>query len=229
MSRPAKRQKPAESARQAEAARREGPGNELKDLLERFRCGEVDAFEDIVGRYQTRLVQFFYRLSWDRDQAEDLTQGLFIKLLRGADRYRPQGRLSTFIFKVATNLWIDHYRSRRSRQPLYSLDQALLAGFDPAAEGGVMPSDQAEMNEEREQLRQSLEQLTEPHRLVFELAVYQQLPYAQIGEVLEIPIGTVKSRMHNSVRALKKILDPGGQGWQAADQGIGRRHSGAGG
>jgi len=197
MPRSAKRQPAPNSPKQAP---------DLGDLLDRFRLGEAAAFDRIVGEYELRLAQFFYRLCWDRGQAEDLTQSLFLKLLRGAQRYRPQGRLSTFIFRIATNLWIDHYRAQRPRQPLYSLDQALLAGFDPEAEGVASPPMQVEQSEERRRLRKSLEQLTEPHRLVFELAVYQELPYAQISEVLHIPVGTVKSRMHNSVRALKKIL-----------------------
>ncbi len=184
------------------------PPADLGDLLDRFRQGEAAAFDRIVGEYERRLVQFFYRLSWDRGQSEDLTQSLFLKLLRGAQRYRPQGRLSTYIFRIATNLWIDHYRAQRPRKPLYSLDQALLAGFDPESDRIPAPPLLAEQDEERRRLRKSLEQLTEPHRLVFELAVYQELPYAQISEVLQIPIGTVKSRMHNSVRALKKILGP---------------------
>ncbi|MHC5064019.1 MAG: RNA polymerase sigma factor [Planctomycetota bacterium] len=192
--------KPSEPSAQSPA--------DLGDLLDRFRHGEAAAFDRIVGEYERRLVQFFHRLCWDRGQAEDLTQALFLKLLRGAQRYRPQGRLSTFIFRIATNLWIDHYRAQRPRQPLYSLDQALLAGFDPESDRIAAPPLLAEQDEERRRLRKALEQLTEPHRLVFELAVYQELPYAQISEVLHIPVGTVKSRMHNSVRALKKILGP---------------------
>lgn len=182
-----------------------------EDLLQRFREGDAAAFREIVGEYQGRLVQFFYRLCWDRDRAEDFVQDLFMKLLRGARRYRPEGKLSTFIFRVATNLWIDHYRATRPHPRLYSLDQPILGGdatlrsvAPPADEPG--PIDRAIDDEERARLRAALDSLTEPHRLVFELAVYQQMPYAEIGQVLNIPIGTVKSRMHNSVKALKGIL-----------------------
>ncbi len=174
------------------------------DLLVRFREGDGDAFQEIVGAYQDRLVQFFYRLCWDLDRAEDFTQELFMKLLRGARRYRPQGRLTTFIYRVATNLWIDHYRSMRPQPRLYSLDQAVHpTGADTGVEG---PEDVAIRRERKQSLRRALESLTEPHRLVFELAVYQELPYAQVGQVLGIPVGTVKSRMHNSVRAIRELL-----------------------
>jgi len=185
-------------------------------MLARFRDGDRDAFEEIVGAFHTRLVQFFFRLCWDRGRAEDLTQDLFLKLLRGAHSYRPQGRLQTFVFRVATNLWIDHYRAQKPRGPLYSLDQAMLKG-EPALshaqrrrEQGPEAMEQLIGKEERERLRQALCCLTEPHRLVFELAVYQELPYAEISRVLEIPVGTVKSRMHNCVRALRKEVHRSG-------------------
>jgi RNA polymerase sigma-70 factor (ECF subfamily) len=186
-----------------------GTSNAAGDLLVRFRDGDPAAFQQIVGTYQARLVQFFFRLCWDRDRAEDFAQELFMKLLRGAGRYRPEGKLSTFIFRVATNLWIDQYRSTRPQPRLYSLDQAIHDGERPGYVGAAPksgPVEQAIEDEERARLRGALEALTEPHRLVFELAVYQEMPYAEIGQVLSIPVGTVKSRMHNSVKALKALL-----------------------
>ena len=178
------------------------PGEE--DLLVRFKRGDIEAFRQLVAAYQERLVQFFYRLCWDLDRSEDFTQELFMKLLRGAKRYRPQGRMNTFIYRVATNLWIDHYRAQRPQPRLYSLDQAMHPGdVDHTAPA---PEAVAVDKEQKQSLRRALESLTEPHRLVFELAVYQELPYARIAQVLRIPVGTVKSRMHNSVQALRKVL-----------------------
>lgn len=198
-------------------------------MLARYRDGDPEAFQAIVGAYERRLVQFFYRLCWDRDRAEDFTQDLFMKLLRGAHRYQPQGRLSTYIFRVATNLWIDHYRSAKPRGRLYSLDQVMLTG-EPLVKSAREPQQVDAgliLGEEKEQLRQALLSLTEPHRLVLELAVYQELPYAEIGRILEIPVGTVKSRMHNCVKALRQqmIADQAGQ---AGDEGAAEGSAGAG-
>ena len=201
----------------------ERPGT--PDMLERYRDGEVDAFRELVTEYQDRLVNFFYRLCFDRDRAEDLAQELFLKLLRGAARYVPQGRLGTFVFRVATNLWIDHYRARKPQPRLYSLDAAVHEGEATLGSlheaHGEAPVDDAIAIEERERLRAGIESLTEPHRLVFELAVYQQLPYAEIGAILDIPVGTVKSRMHNSVAALKNLLGGGDAGRGGAPDGAG--------
>ena len=181
------------------------------DLLARYREGDAQAFRQLVDQYRDRMVQFFYRLCWDRDRAEDLSQDLFLKLMLGSKRYRPEGRLGTFVYRVATNLWIDHYRQARPRPKFHSFDQVVL----PAGERDLpmdfagkesTPAQNLADGEERAALRRALESLTEPHRLVFELAVYQERPYGEISELLGIPVGTVKSRMHNAVVALKQLL-----------------------
>lgn len=180
------------------------------DMLARYRDGDRPAFEELFASYGEKLVQFFYRLCWDRDRAEDFTQDLFLRLLRRAGNYRPEGRLSTFIFRVATNLWIDHYRASRPLPRLYSLDQPMLDETPAAAwssrDRGPDPVSAAIVDEEKERLRAALDALNEPHRLVLELAVYQELPYGEISDILNIPVGTVKSRMFNTVRALKDRL-----------------------
>lgn len=179
------------------------------DLLVAFRDGDPNAFRALVDHYQVRMIQFFYRLCWDRDRAEDLCQDLFLKLMQGCRRYRPEGKLSTFVYRVATNLWIDHYRAQRPQRRLFSLDQTTYDGPAMDVPGHEPePMQSASHHEEQRRLRSALEILTEPHRLVFELAVYQERPYAEISELLGIPIGTIKSRMHNAVAALKEQLAP---------------------
>lgn len=187
------------------------------DWLERYRDGDAQAFRQLVDQYRDRMLQFFYRLCWDRDRAEDLAQDLFLKLMLGSKRYRPEGRMATFVYRVATNLWIDHYRQQRPRPRMFSYDQALLPDDDgglpmTAQDREPAPATEAEHSEQRSTLRRALERLTEPHRLVFELAVYQERPYGEISELLQIPVGTVKSRMHNATLALKELLGQAGAG-----------------
>lgn len=180
------------------------------DLLALYRDGDPQAFRQLEEQYSDRMLQFFFRLCWDRQRAEDLCQELFIKLILGSKRYRPEGRMATFIYRVATNLWIDHYRQQRPRPRFYSYDQVVHSDDDRApvqyAGDDPSPHEQLADGEERAAMRQALERLTEPHRLVFELAVYQERPYGEISELLGIPVGTVKSRMHNAVNALKEML-----------------------
>jgi RNA polymerase sigma-70 factor (ECF subfamily) len=195
------------------------------DLLVRYRDGDCAAFRRLVDAYHDRLVQFFFRLSWDRDRAEDLTQELFLKLMRGCQRYRPAGKLSTFVFRVATNLWIDHWRTQRQKARLVSLDLAAHDGPADIAGAEPGPHECAVDDEERCVLRRALATLTEPHRIVFELAVYQERPYGEISDLLHIPVGTIKSRMHNAVHALKALLAaaPGAAPVAAANDGRRRK------
>ena len=185
-------------------------GTTEPDYLARYRDGDAQAFRELVDAYRERMLQFFYRLCWDRDRSEDLVQELFIKLITGSRRYRPEGRMSTFVYRVATNLWIDHYRAQRPRPRMFLYDQVVHPDGDrPAwtfAGGEEAPSDELIDKEERAAMRRALERLTEPHRLVFELAVYQERPYSEISDLLGIPVGTVKSRMHNAVQALKELM-----------------------
>lgn len=203
---------------------------ESTDWLAKYRDGDPEAFGELVRAFEARLIQFFYRLCWDRARSEDLTQNLFLKLIRASERYRPEGKLSTYVFRVATNLWIDHYRASRPERQFASLDQVLLAGAGADAEGRLLergelgdrsddPVATAAGREESARLRAAVERLTQPHRLVFELAVLQQLPYSQVSEVLDVPVGTVKSRMHNTVRALREILAPAEDGGDAGFRG----------
>lgn len=189
------------------------------DYLARYRDGDPQAFRQLVDACRDRMLQFFYRLCWDRDRAEDLAQDLFLKLLRASKRYRPEGRMMTFVYRCATNLWIDHYRQQRPRPRLLSFEQVLLPGTGDAMHveytaATATPVQEVVGDEEKRALRAALERLTEPHRIVFELAVYQERPYQEIAELLDIPVGTVKSRMHNATHALKQLLAqaPHGEG-----------------
>lgn len=196
-----------------EGAVRDADDEIHEDLLLDFQRGDAAAFDKIVGRFEAPLWRFFYRLCWDRDRAEDFVQDVFLRVYRTSQRYEPRGRLSTFLYRIATNRWIDHWRSMRPRPTLFSLDNSDREEESPILErvaGDTPdPSYELEMDQDKARLRRAIDSLTLPHRLVFELAVYQNLPYPQISELLGIPVGTVKSRMHNTTKALKQLLQEG--------------------
>ena len=190
--------------------------NEDQDLLEVFRDGSPEAFEKIVLKYQGPLMGFFYRLCWDRFQAEDLTQEVFLRMIKAASTYKPSGKLDYFVFRIARNLWIDQVRKMAPRPRPASLDKplakdgdtlgSLLAGDSPD------PVDQASLGEEARLLRGAMAELPLGAREVFELAVYQGFPYKEVARILEIPVGTVKSRMFHALKTLKARLAEKGNG-----------------
>ena len=179
-----------------------------------FRDGDVGAFSALVDRYQKTLVRFFYTQCFDRQLAEDLSQETWRRIYRSREDYVPRARFSTFLFRVARNLWIDQIRQRQKRGPTVSLDQEWTSADDGTGGALVdaMPSEEEDPRERllREELRRTIEEaldrLGDGQRDVFVLAEFEGLRYHEISEILEIPVGTVKSRMFNAMRRLRELL-----------------------
>lgn len=168
------------------------------------------------------LMGFFRRQGAGSEEAEDMTQEVFLKLYQNAERYQPQERLASYCFRVARNVWIDAQRRRASRPRAVNLggagegrEAASMAEVIPDSAPG--PGDRAERGESYQRMSAALLGLPEAQRLVFELGAVQELSYAEISSILDIPEGTVKSRMFHAVRRLRVLAAPGdgGQGAQA--------------
>jgi RNA polymerase sigma-70 factor (ECF subfamily) len=191
------------------------PGPPDEELIEGFKAGDRGAFAQIVQRYQTVLVNFFYHQCYDSGTAEDLTQEVFLRLHRHLASYEPRSKFTSFLFRVAKNLWIDRVRrTRAGDRKEVSLDAPMggHSGSEPStvesriASATDSPSEFLLRDEMRDTLRRALERLPEEHRMVVILSEIQGMKYHEIGEVLGIPVGTVKSRMHHAIERLKEIL-----------------------
>ena len=183
------------------------------EVMERFRDGDDDAFPLIVQRFQRPLVNFFYRLTWDRFTSEDYAQEVFARLIRHRKSYRRKAKLSTYIFRIARNYWIDRYRERVNAPKMTSLNITIGSGegrglsLGDSVEGRApQPAEELNRKEIGERLKEAIALLPEEQRLVFVLSENQGLKYAEISEVMEIPVGTVKSRMHAAMRRLRVLL-----------------------
>ena len=181
----------------------------------RFQAGDERAFERIVVRFLRPLAAFFRRLGADASLAEDCASETLYKLYRSRASYEPRARLSTFLFAVARHHWIDVVRHRSLGPATVSLDAPEPGGEEssradrlPGREGvPTPPTDAAALGRA---LREAVAALPPEHREVFALAQSESLTYAEIGEVLSISVGTVKSRMHADVRLLRERLSRGG-------------------
>lgn len=177
-----------------------------RDPLSALRQGDAALFEAFVAAETRTFLGFFRRMGAPPAEAEDLVQELFFKLFQHAETYRPSGRFVAFAFRVARNAWIDRMRrhdgapSARTREDARSFDAN-------ATTAEASPSERLEQLEEGSRVQRALAQIPEHHRLVFELGVMQELPYGEISALLEIPEGTVKSRMHYAVRRLRELLE----------------------
>jgi len=180
------------------------------DPLAALGSGDPKPFEAFVIRETPTFLAFFRRLGARPGEAEDLTQDLALKLYRQAQTYRAEGRFGAYAFRVARNLWIDHVRKvgrepRRTQGPDRDDLPDLLDTLGD--ERQVEPGAALEQREEAERLLRALGDLSDGQRMVFELGVMQELPYQEISAILEVPVGTVKSRMFHAVRNLRSILE----------------------
>ncbi len=183
-------------------------------LMERFRSGDRAALEALVNRHHASLVRYFYVQCRRRETAEDLAQEVWARIIRARASYTPRARFQTYLFHIARNLWIDRYRSQRSAPPMVSADAPVGGAEDGGSlvsllpGGEAEPGDRAAEREEVERLRRAVEALPEPLRDVVEMGMIRGMRYEDVGRALEIPVGTVKSRVHAAVRRLREALGP---------------------
>jgi RNA polymerase sigma-70 factor (ECF subfamily) len=181
------------------------PYEELTDeeAMARLRDdGDRPAFAQIVRRWRGRMLDLCGRMLNDRDRAEDVTQDIFARLLAKPDSYAQASRFSTFLWRVAVNACIDERRrtARRERGGWTRKD----------AEDGRQPTPLMHaLNRERAVLvRAALDELPDHYRAVVILRHYAGLKFREVADVLEIPLGTVKSRMAEALDRLAEMLKP---------------------
>ncbi len=179
--------------------------------MQRVAAGDVRAFTPLVERVLPRLLAYFRRLGADASFAEDCAQEVLLRVYRHRSRYRAKARFVTYLFHIARNHWIDVYRHRRARPAALSADAPADGADAPglAADLRAPPADPGERAERRE-LRAALDDavgaLGEEHREVFVLAQVEGLRYQEIAQILQIPVGTVKSRMHAAHHLIREVL-----------------------
>ena len=149
-------------------------------------------------KYEQNLLNFFWRQGVSHFEGEDLVQETYLRLWNYRREYAPTAKLSTFLFLLARQVRIDALR-RQTRRERREEDW-----------GKEQPSAVPSAACEREDVRWAVSRLSEPLREVVELGVFQELPYAEVAEILGIPVGTVKSRMSNAIRRLKEVFDDEG-------------------
>ena len=179
-------------------------------LLAALQAGELGAFNALVARHQRSLINFFYHLCWDRQGAEDCVQEVFLRVYSHLDSYEPQAKFTTFLFRIARNLWIDRMRTAAVHGKPLSLE-ASSGGEGRALQERVAsrvqtPVEILAREEQQDALRRAIDQLPEEQKAVVILSEIQGMKYHDIGEILGVPVGTVKSRMHTAMEKLKDLL-----------------------
>ncbi|HUF26729.1 MAG TPA: sigma-70 family RNA polymerase sigma factor [Gemmatimonadaceae bacterium] len=177
-----------------------------------FLTGEERGFQELVERYQTRLLNFVYRTIGDREKAEDLVQEVFIRVYRHLHRFDRSKKFSTWIYTIASNLAKNELRNR-SRNPLVLFqtirknwqDDDRPLQFEDATS---RPDDLYRKRHLRALVEESVAKLPEHHRQVFVLRELEGKSYEEIAEITDCNLGTVKSRLNRARTSFAAIIEP---------------------
>ncbi|MBI2155091.1 MAG: RNA polymerase sigma factor [Candidatus Rokubacteria bacterium] len=173
-----------------------------RELMARVREGEQSALELLFARWEGPLFAFFYRLGCPPSSVEDLTEEVLVSVYRRRHRYDLDRPLAPWLFGVARLVWKDFLRHRgrelAQATPLEVAKELPSPMHDP--------SELAEIREESEAVRRAIEELPDEQKAAFVLRHYHSLSYEEVAQALQVPLGTVKWRIHEAVRRLETAL-----------------------
>jgi RNA polymerase sigma-70 factor (ECF subfamily) len=178
-------------------------------LIRRILRGDTDEFETLVGRHQKPIANFIYRMVGDPETALDLAQEVFTRVYLNLRQFDPRYRFTTWLYRIASNISIDHLRRRRViAVPLERPGDDGSEGtvtFEPVAQGPA-PDEILATRETAEILSGAIRRLPEPYRRLIHLRHHRHLSYLQIARATQLPLGTVKNRMFRAREILRQSL-----------------------
>jgi len=171
--------------------------------------GDQRAFAEIVDLYKDKLYHLAYRMSGNRQEAEDVVQETFLRVFRSLDRYDANQKFSTWIYRIATNLCIDRLRKRRA---VYSLDAESpdrdgLDGYAMLPSDDRTPESELLLSETQRLIHEAIATLPVKYKSVMILRYLQDLSLQEISDVLDMPVTTIKTRVHRGREFLRKKLE----------------------
>jgi len=184
-------------------------------LVQKWRKGDATAIEKLVCKYQGRIYNLILKICSNPDDAAELTQDTFVKLLENIDKFESRSAFYTWAFRIAVNLTLN-YRKRKATVGFTSLDAETASDNEQARQGLAAilsddkspdPAQVAENKELCDLIRKGISKLDDEHRTIIVLRDIEGMDYEQIAEVLGTELGTVKSRLSRARAALRQILE----------------------
>ena len=182
------------------------------ELMLAVRSGDAASFEELLQRYRRPLVGYFSRMLRDPAMAEDLAQETFLRIYQARERYEPDAKFTTWLYRIATNLALNALRDQKDVTPASDHgsqrngsepdDAARIPDARPTAEQVIMESERQRI------IRQAVEALPERQRAAVVLHKYQEVDYRQIAKVLGVSESAVKSMLFRAYEALRLSLEP---------------------
>jgi RNA polymerase sigma-70 factor (ECF subfamily) len=180
-------------------------------LIQRAQARDAEAFQTLVLRYQDRVYNTAFRLTGHRTQAEDLTQEVFLKAFKALGKFKGKSSFSTWLYRITVNACTSEWRrasaQKRGKEVPYptAADDPAGPRWEPAGEDGD-PRQAAERSERNQLVQKAIEDLEEDYRIVVVLRDIEGFSYEDIAEIIERPVGTVRSRLHRARQELKDKL-----------------------
>jgi RNA polymerase sigma factor (sigma-70 family) len=180
-----------------------------QELVKRARRGDLDAYDQLVQRYQQRIYATIYHMTANHEDANDLAQEAFIKGFQALKSFKGGSSFYTWVYRIAVNKTINFLKQRKNRAHMSLNDLDFNAEHDPdlvALISDKTPRREANLAELQEKLNEGMQRLSEPHRLVVTLHDVQGLSHEEIAKIMDCNIGTVRSRLFYARQQLQGYL-----------------------
>jgi RNA polymerase sigma-70 factor (ECF subfamily) len=180
-----------------------------RELIERCRRGDVAAFEPLVEKYRQRVWRLAFNVLRNREDAWDAAQEAFVRAWQALDSFKGEAAFYTWLFRIAMNVAHDRLRQRAASGRAFGTERVGEEEMERVIiDQEESPDDAAARGEQRERIMRALDALPAHHRAIIMLSDLEGLSYREIADVLNVPMGTVMSRLHNARKRLKDVLGP---------------------
>lgn len=177
------------------------------DLIKKCKKGNREAFNILVTRYQSQVINIAYGMLSDQEDAYDAAQEVFVRVYKGIESFKEQASFTTWLYRITTNVCSDILRKRQKSSNVLSINQEYEDNKDiDLADTAPTPEESMEIGERQKAVRDAISSLREEYRIVITLCDIEGMSYDEIAQVLKVPPGTVKSRINRARNSLKKIL-----------------------
>lgn len=177
-----------------------------ESLVAEILVGRGGGFEALVRRHQSGIFAFLLRMIHDADEAADLAQEVFLKVFANLEKFNPQYRFKTWLYRIAANAAVDRRRRARKDRGLTRVGGEEEAGSIQLASVGPSPHEMLAARETRERLEAALAEMPPAYRRVILLRYQKDLRYDEIAHITKLPLGTVKNRIFRAREILKRVL-----------------------
>ncbi|MBN1114688.1 MAG: RNA polymerase sigma factor [Oligoflexia bacterium] len=175
------------------------------ELMLELKAGNRNAFDKLIKKFGKRMINYAWRFTGSREDAEDIAQEVFIRVYNAAPAYYPSAKFTTWLYRIASNVSVDWLRKNRDSRKTASIDDP-EAGAEKHAAAGENTGDALEEKEKNEEVREALLSLPENQRAAVILKIYEDRPYSEIASIIGVSVASVESLLFRARQAIRNRL-----------------------